>query len=279
MSAEPATRTGRADPRQTERLAADLAAVGVRAGQDLLVHSSMRRIGPIPGGPATLLAALQRVAGPEATVVVPAQTTGNSTTSPAFRAATERLGAAGRAAYEAALPGFDPATTPSEGMGVFAEYLRRRPGAARSGHPITSFAALGRRAGEFTELHDLDCQLGERSPLGRLYAAGAAVLLLGVGYDRCTALHLAEYRIDARRPAGPPPQRAYRCYVLAGGRRERRDFRAPALDMSDFAEIGAAVEARLPIGRGPVGAGPARLLDLRATVDFATTWMAEHRRP
>ncbi|MEO3923115.1 AAC(3) family N-acetyltransferase [Micromonosporaceae bacterium B7E4] len=279
MSADPATRTGYADPRETERLAADLAALGVRPGQDVLVHCSMRRIGPVTGGPATLLAALRRVAGPEATVVVPAQTAGNSTTGPAFRAATERLDAAGRAGYEARMPGFDPASTPSEGMGAFAEHLRRQPGAARSGHPITSFAALGRRAVEFTQTHDLDCHLGERSPLGRLYGAGAAVLLLGVGYDRCTALHLAEYRPDARRPAGPPPERAYRCYVLANGRRERRDFRAPVLDMSDFPRIGAAIESSLPIGRGPVGAVTARLLDLRAAVDFATSWMAEHRRP
>lgn len=282
--ADPATRIGHADPLDsgpldTARLAADLAAVGVRAGQDVLVHCSMRRIGPVAGGPATLLAALRQVAGPEATVVVPAQTVGNSTTSPAFRAATERLDAAGRAAYEARLPGFDPATTPSEGMGIFAEHVRRQPGAGRSGHPITSFAALGRRAVEFTEVHDLDCHLGERSPLGRLYAAGAAVLLLGVGYDRCTALHLAEYRPEARKPAGPPPERANRCYVRVDGRRERREFPAPALDASDFPQIGAAIEAHLPVRHGAVGSAAARLLDLRAVVDFATTWMAEHRRP
>jgi aminoglycoside 3-N-acetyltransferase len=40
-----------------------------------------------------------------------------------------------------------------------------------------------------------------------------------------------------------------------------------------------AIEARLRIGRGTVGAAPTRLLDLRDAVDFATTWMAGHRRP
>ncbi|MFI7606023.1 aminoglycoside N(3)-acetyltransferase [Micromonospora sp. NPDC049366] len=276
---DPLARVGHADPRDVDRLARDLAALRVRAGQDLLVHCSMRRIGPVAGGPATLLAALRRVAGPDATVVVPAQTVGTSPTGPVFRAATEGMDAAGRAAYEARLAGFDPMTTPSEGMGVFAEHVRRQPGAARSNHPITSFAALGRRAAELTEVHDLDCHLGERSPLGRLYAGGAAVLLLGVGYDRCTALHLAEYRPGARRPPGPPPERAYRCYVLVDGSRERRDFRAPTLDATDFPELGAAIEAHLPVAHGLVGAAPSRLLDLRAAVDFATTWMAGHRRP
>ncbi|WP_433533125.1 aminoglycoside N(3)-acetyltransferase [Micromonospora sp. CA-263727] len=277
--ADPPARVGPADPRDVDRLAADLTAVGMAAGRDLLVHCSMRRIGPVAGGPATLLAALRRVAGPDATMVVPAQTVGNSTTGPVFRAATDGLDAAGRAAYEARLPGFDPATTPSEGMGILAEHLRQESGAARSGHPLTSFAALGRRAVEITERHDLDCHLGERSPLGRLYAADAAILLLGVGYDRCTALHLAEYRPEARRPVGPPPEQAYRCYVLVGGRRQRRDFHAPVLDASDFVQLGAAIEAHLPVRRGLVGAAPTRLLDLRAAVDFATTWMAGHRRP
>jgi aminoglycoside 3-N-acetyltransferase len=33
---------------------------------------------------------------------------------------------------------------------------------------------------------------GEHSPLARLEEVGAQVLLLGVGYDVCTAFHLAE---------------------------------------------------------------------------------------
>lgn len=56
-------------------LTADLLTVGVRPGQDLIVHCSMRQVGPIPGGAATLLRALRSAIGPEATLVVPAQTT------------------------------------------------------------------------------------------------------------------------------------------------------------------------------------------------------------
>ena len=56
--------------------------------------------------------------------------------------------------------------------------------------------------------HAPDCRLGERSPLARLEAGGARVLLLGAGYDTCTSFHLAEYRIPSparARSAGPVP--------------------------------------------------------------------------
>lgn len=271
---DPATGTDRADPSDRDRLAADLVALGLRAGQDLLVHCSMRRLGPVAAGPATLLAALRQAAGPAATLVVPTQTTANSTTSRVFRAATQGLDPTALAAFEARMPGFDRASTPSSGMGVFAEHVRRQPAAVRSGHPQVSFAALGPRAAEITAIHDLDCHLGERSPLARLYAAGAAILLLGVGYEACLALHLAEYRLP-----WPPPEQAYRCYTIEDGQRVRRDFVAAQLDDSDFGQAGAALDGQPFVRHGLVGDGVSRVLDLRSAVDFGTGWMAEHRGP
>jgi aminoglycoside 3-N-acetyltransferase len=72
------------------RLTADLRSLGLVPGQDLLVHCSLSAIGWVDGGPATLLRAIQEVAGPGATIVVPAQTPWTSRTSEAFRAATAR---------------------------------------------------------------------------------------------------------------------------------------------------------------------------------------------
>ena len=107
---------------------------------------------------------------------------------------------------------FDPATTPCPTMGALAECVRTTPGAVRSTHPHTSFAALGPRAAELLADHDPHCHLGERSPLGALYAAGAHVLLFRVGFEACSAFHLAEYRL---RPA--PPPRAYSVRVGPAG--------------------------------------------------------------
>lgn len=258
---------------------ADLRSLGARRGQDLLIHCSLRRIGRIDGGAAALLAAIREVAGARATLVVPAQTAGNSFSSPAFRAAIAGLDKEQRARFVAAMPGFDAASTPSTGMGAFAEYLRTRPSACRSSHPQSSFAAIGPRARVCTGRHDLDCHLGDRSPLGWLYTVGAAILLLGVGYSVCTAFHLAEYRLPRK-----PSCRSYRCFVSEGGKRAEREFTDIDLDDSDFALLGADLEATAEtdassgLRRGLVGSAQCRLVPMRLAVDFACSWLIAHRQ-
>lgn len=256
-----------------ERLAADLDALGVAAGSTVLVHCSMSAVGRVAGGPEALLGALLSILGTEGTLVVPAQTAGNSNTSPRYLAATAGLSPDEAAAFETTIPGFDPATSPVEGMGSLAERVRRQPGAVRSGHPQTSFAALGPRAAALTAVHDLDCHLGERSPLGALYAADAKILLLGVGYAVCTAFHLAEYRLPK-----PPELRPHRCYVRQDTGRIQLDFLAPHLDDSDFSRLGLEVERTGFVRTGLIGAAPSRLLPMPPAVDLAVEWMIGHRQ-
>jgi aminoglycoside 3-N-acetyltransferase len=249
-------------------LVTQLRAAGVPSGR-LLVHVSMRALGSPLGGPASLYAALREVTGPDATIVVPAQTAHNSTTSPAFRLATGDLDESQRADYLRRMPGFTP-DMPSHGCGAFAEYVRQSPGAVRSAHPQTSFAAVGPDAAELMSVHDLDCHLGERSPVGALYRADGHALLIGCGWDRCTALHLAECR------AAPGPRlRGYTCFVIEDGRRVRRDF--VGVDHTDvrFAEIGAAFEQAAAVRSGPLGLGRVTVVPIRAAVDFATRWLTE----
>ena len=256
---------------------ADLRSLGLCWGQDLLIHCSLRKVGPVDGGAATLLAAIRAVAGPEATLVVPAETSLNSLTSRKFREATAEFDAEKLAAYVAAMPGFDPASTPSDGMGAFAEHVRTRPAARRSSHPQVSFAALGPRSGDFTSVHDLNCHLGERSPLRWLYNADAAILLLGVGYAACTAFHLAEYRLPWRRP------QTYSCFIAEGGQRVKREFTGIVLDDSVFDLLGQTMESDASLGRAPglrlgrVGSASARLVPVRTAVDFAVSWLADRR--
>ena len=262
------------DGQDLDSLVRQLAALSIPMGTDLLVHCSMRRIGAVRGGTATVVAALREVVGPKGTLVVPTQTPHNSTTSYAFREATVGMTPAQLVQYEARMEGFEANTTPSRGMGRLAEYVRRLPESVRSAHPQTSFAALGPSASELMAVHDLDCHLGPRSPLGTLHERDGHVLLLGVGYEACTALHLAEYlRGDG------PPRRAYRCYVKEGGRRRRLDFMAPDLNDRDFGRLGAALNEQDFVHSGRIGEANAVTVPLGATVAFAIRWMDRHRRP
>jgi aminoglycoside 3-N-acetyltransferase len=261
-----------APPWQRSTLADHLARLGVEHGVDILVHASLRAVGWIEGGPATVLGALRDVLGPSATVVVPVQTTEYSTTSSAHRAKTAGLGPAGRAGYRRELAPFTASRTPSSGMGILAEHVRTSPGAARSAHPITSFAALGPAAGELCAIHPRTCHLGEESPLGALNRRAAQVLLLGVGFEKATAFHLAEYRIAPRR-------RVYYSKLPSAHRPSGvwAPFEGIVLDDSDFGAVGESMRGEEWVRSHDVGSARSVRFPMPQAVDFAHRWMLEHR--
>lgn len=258
--------------RDSGELAAGLRDLGVRPGQHLLVHCSLGSVGPVADGPRTVFEALRQVVG-QATIVVPAFTPGNSLSSAEFRLATSGLTRALRDRYEDSMLGFDPASTPAEGMGKLAEYMRTLPGAVRSDHPQTSFAACGADAAECGRVHALNGRFGESSPLGWLYRNDAAVLLLGVGYDKFSAFHLAEYLVP-----GSPARRAYYCFVMAAGERRARELWDVDFDDSDFAALGQRMDSQPFVAKGRVGDADCRLVPIRSAVEFALGDRAFHNR-
>lgn len=258
--------------RDRESLVGDLRLLGVKNGQILLVHSSMRRFGKVSGGAATVVAALQDALGCQGTLVVPTGTPGNSDTSRLFAQRTAGMTAEQISRFKARMPAFDQATTPSDGMGQIAEQVRTTPGAVRSAHPQTSFAALGPMAHKLMDGHQLDCHLGEYSPLARMYEAGASILLLGVSYAACSAFHLAEYRC-----VPDPPTRAYRCVVAVAGQPVWWEYQDVVLDDSDLDRIGVELDQGHLVYTGSVSGAACRLLPLVAAVDFAMQWLRCHR--
>ncbi|GLX40975.1 AAC(3) family N-acetyltransferase [Streptomyces roseochromogenus] len=258
-------------------LAVQLRLLGVRPRQRLLVHAALRGTGLRA---EVLRDALLGVLGPGGTLVVPAFTASNSRTSTSHLARIAGLGEREVKEFRSRMPAFDPQRTPGEGMGVLAETVRTTPGAARSSHPQTSFAALGADAHRLCAEHRLECHLGEDSPLGKLCWEGGQVLMINVGFSSCTAFHLAEYRIPK------PPLRMYDCVVKVnlpggphGGGQEGAwtSYEDVRLDDGDFAEIGRAFpDSRLR--RGRVGGASAALFSIPDAVDHALDWMTENRR-
>ncbi|KAF4446654.1 hypothetical protein F53441_9695 [Fusarium austroafricanum] len=172
----------------------DLRSLGLSLGDTVLVHCSLSSVGWVNGGAEALTQALLEVLTPKGTLVVPTHTCSNSDPSGWVKPPVPEEW---WQTIRETRPAFDPRTTPSERMGVLAESVRTWPGAVRSVHPQTSFAAIGAGANFITEGHALDSMLGEQSPLARLEELRAKVLLLGVGFDRCTCFHLAEYRVGS----------------------------------------------------------------------------------
>jgi aminoglycoside 3-N-acetyltransferase len=109
-------------------------------------------------------------------------------------------------------PLFDELATPSH-VGVLAETFRTRYASHRSLHPTHSVAAYGKLAGRLTDGHHLDdtpCSLN--SPYGKATREDAHVLLLGIGLERCTAIHHAEEMVAPDVYLKPPAEaERYQC--------------------------------------------------------------------
>jgi aminoglycoside 3-N-acetyltransferase len=238
----------------------DLAAIGVEPGTTLVVHSSLSAIGWVLGGAPAVVRALIDSVGDEGTLAMPAAT------PHCADPATWREPAVPHEWLEemrANLPPFDFRTTPTA-MGAIPETFRTWPGTLRSQHPLESVCARGPRAEEITRDHPIAFSEGPGSPFARLHDLDGRILLVGVGFNRCTALHFAESLATRRRIM------TVRFPRLEGGRREWVEVANVADDHDrHFPVIGSQYLAAGRAAQGTIGEARSIHVRMRDLVDFA----------
>lgn len=157
------------------QMAADLTDLGVKKGGVLLVHSSFKSLGRVPGGPATAIAGLLDALGSEGTLLMPALS------------------------YEtvnAEHPAFDVANTPSC-VGALTEFFRKRAGTTRSVHPTHSVCGIGSRAESMLSRHIRNVTpCGPNSPFSRLKDEAGQILFVGCGLKPNTSMHAVEELVE-----------------------------------------------------------------------------------
>lgn len=167
-----------------DRISRELEALGVRRGGVLMVHSSYKSPGPVPGGIQTLIDGLVQALGEEGTLLMPGLS---------YETVTR------------ANPCFDVRITPVC-VGAVPEYFRKLPGTLRSVHPTHSVCGRGALAGELFLGHELDTTpCGPHSPFAQLRLVGGQVLMLGCGLLHNTMIHAVEEAAGAPYLFEPEP--------------------------------------------------------------------------
>jgi aminoglycoside 3-N-acetyltransferase len=205
----------------------------------LVVHTSFSRVGPVDDGPHGVIRALLTAVGPQGTLVMPSMSDDDEQP-------------------------FDRGRTSCHGMGVVAETFWRMPDVVRSDSPH-AFAALGPEAARITADHPFDVPHGPDSPVGRVHDLDGQILLLGIGHDANTTIHLAEEL------AGVRYRRQKSLTLLENGRPVRHRYAEIDHCCERFSLVDDWLDEIDGQRRGPAGYGEARLMSARTVVATVTT--------
>lgn len=158
------------------KLVADLSKAGIEAGDTLMVHASLSKIGNVNGGAATVVSALLEKIGDKGNLVMPSFSYINSMEHTAY------------------VPDyvFDPLTTPSV-TGKISEEFRKLPHAKRSIHPTHSVSALGPHSLSITEGHlKALTNFGLNTPFHKIRELKGKIVGIGINIGPVTIYHTIE---------------------------------------------------------------------------------------
>jgi len=230
------------------RLVRDLHALGVCAGDIVLVHSSLSAIGQVQGGAETVVNALIRAVSPGGTVLFPTNVFRGSVTEFLQRVHT-----------------VDLRQYPSQ-MGAISRAACDHPRSCRSVHPTHPVLGIGPHASGILSRHArAEGPCGVFSPYHELAKRKGKILLLGVSSACNTSLHTVEettapYIFPAGKAAVVPTT------GMAGQRASVTVKPYPVDLRRDFCQTEAPLLRKGILQLGRVGNAVCRLIESRSIV-------------
>jgi aminoglycoside 3-N-acetyltransferase len=251
----------------------DLRALGLTAGDTVMVHASLRAIGPVAGGPDEVHLAIKDAITPAGTLLMYAS-------CPRYYDEVGRgnLTPAQEAEILEKLPAFDAELARSAlDNGALVELFRTWPGSRVNNH-VARFVAWGSQAECLFSEQPWDFAFGRASALARFTELDGKILLLGSDHDAVTYLHYPEHI------ASFPDKRIarFKVPVLVDRNRVWRDM--AEVDTSGagahanwpknfFAQIVDGYLAQSGNRGGVVGSAKSHLLSARGLLEVAQTEM------
>lgn len=167
------------------QIAQGLRDMGVQRGDILFIHSSLKSLGYVEGGPKAVIEGLLDAVGPEGTLILPTY----------YMPGGSILGTCQMKDYV-----FDPRVHGTN-MGALPEAFLQFEGVQRSIHPTHSVSAIGEQARYLTEAHHLAPSVfGKGSPWQRFHELNGKVLGLGISMGPVTFYHFVEDTLGDRFP-------------------------------------------------------------------------------
>ena len=172
-----------------DSLIMELKNLGLKPGELVMLHASMRALGKTLGGPDQVHQAIIDVIASDGTLMMYVGC------EPEY----EAVGRGKLSHQEEKLllekcPAFDAKVARARrDYGILAEFFRSWPSVICSENPGARIAAFGKKADYYILNHPLDYGYGPGSPLEKLSENAGKILLLGSDLDQVTLLHYAEH--------------------------------------------------------------------------------------
>lgn len=169
----------------SDQIKNDLKTMGIREGDILFIHSSLKSLGFVEGGPRAVIQGLLDAVGPEGSLILPTY----------YMPGGSILGTCNLEGYV-----FDPRVHGTN-MGALPEAFLKTENVQRSIHPTHSVSAIGKHAAYLTEAHHLAPSVfGKGSPWQRFHELNGKLLGLGITMGPVTFYHFVEDTMAERFP-------------------------------------------------------------------------------
>ena len=256
-----------------EELAKDFRALGIAPGDTVMVHASVRSVGPIAGGPDQIHLAIKDALTDAGTMMMYAG-------CPAFYDEVGRGVHPGSIELELLekMPAFDARTArAARDNGALVECFRTHPGSLVNDH-VARFVVWGRHSRHLISEQPWDFAFGRGSALERFVQLDGKILLIGCDHDAVTFLHYAEHILDV------PDLRiaSFEVPVLENGVRVWKEMKEvdtsgagahPNWPDRFFGQIVNAYLAKTHNGGGRVGHAHCFYFDAKGLLDLALAEM------
>jgi len=241
--------------------------IGLKEGDIVELHGSLKAIGLVSGGPNTIIDALLKVLSYEGTLLMAAQYSTNSEPAhwqhPPVEIESFKL-------IRESHPSFKGKESYLNWMGSLAQTLQLKDQTMFSDHPNCAVMALGKQAKWLTMSSPISPAFGIDSPLEKAIQMKSKALLIGVDYSTLTGMHVAETLSNMR------PYTLESATIKVNGKDKRVKILDVDTDSEIFNQIGAEYELTHEVKTLNLGNATVKLIEMSSLHEFTISYFKEH---